>query len=334
MKASMQAAVIAGQDLVIADVERPEEPAPGHVIIKMTASAINNGDKFFLYRPPLPGATRSLYNIRGVSGAGRVIATGEGVPARYQDRQVTLYRQLHYSEYAVGTWSAYVQVPYLDCAILPENAAAEDYAGSLVNIITPYAFLRQAMQEGHKAVIITAGNAATGRAMIGICNALHFPYITLVRNAAGKAALAPLDAQHVLVQDDADFAAQFTSLAAAMQATAVFEGVGGQLLNVLIPLLPYGTVVYSYGYLGDTEPLTVAMSMLALKFISIRPFSNFLTDTVKDPVQLGNALEAISRIIGQPHFKTRLGGRFTLEEIHGALAFKGTNGEKAVLVYP
>lgn len=334
MKASMQAVILRDQELVVENVDRPATPPAGHLIIKMTASAINSGDKFFLHRPSLPGATQSLYGIRGVSGAGRVVAVGDHVPGRYLNKQVTLYRQLRYSESAVGAWSAYVQVPYLDCAILPDTVDATDYAGSLVNIITPYAFLQQVIREGHKALIITAGNSATGRAMIGICNACNFPYITIVRSAGSEAALEPLGARNVLVQRHPDFARDLASLAQTLQATAIFEGVGGQMLNVLIPLLPYGAVVYSYGYIGDAEPLTVAMSTLAVKFITIRPFSNFMTETVKDPIQLENALEAIRKIIHQDHFKTRLGQRFTLQEINDAIAYKGEGGEKPVLVYP
>lgn len=330
----MEAVVLRDQELVVENVDRPETPPAGHLIIKMKASAINNGDKFFLYRPSLPGATQSLYGIRGVSGAGLVVATGEGVPDRYLNKQVTLYRQLKYSESAVGAWAGYVQLPYLDCAILPDEVDAIDYAGSLVNIITPYAFLQQAIGEGHKALIITAGNSATGRAMIGICNACNFPYITLVRSAESEAALEPLAARNVLVQRDPNFGRDLATLAQTLQATAIFDGVGGQVLNGLIPLLPYGSVVYSYGYIGDAEPLTLAMSTLAVKFISIRPFSNFMTDTVKDPVQLESALEAIGKMIRQPHFKTRLGQRFTLQEIIDAIVYKGANGEKPVLVYP
>jgi hypothetical protein len=52
---------------------------------------------------------------------------------------------------------------------------AEEYAGSLVNVITPYAFLKQAVGEGHKGIIATAGTSATGIAMLGICQTFDFP---------------------------------------------------------------------------------------------------------------------------------------------------------------
>jgi hypothetical protein len=55
---------------------------------------------------------------------------------------------------------------YLNCAVLPGKIDIETYPGSLVNIITPYAFLKQALQDGNKAMIYTAGNSATGIAMV------------------------------------------------------------------------------------------------------------------------------------------------------------------------
>jgi NADPH:quinone reductase len=96
------------------ETPQPEKAAPGHLLIKMTASAINPGDKAFITRPLPPGSVKSLYNIYGASGAGTVIEAGEGVPAAYINSKVTIYRSLHYSDKMVGA-----------C------------------IITPYSFIRQ-----------------------------------------------------------------------------------------------------------------------------------------------------------------------------------------------
>jgi NADPH:quinone reductase-like Zn-dependent oxidoreductase len=51
----------------------------------------------------------------------------------------------------IGTWCEYAHMHYLDCVILPDDAVPEEYAGSVVNAITPYAFLQQVSTEGHKA---------------------------------------------------------------------------------------------------------------------------------------------------------------------------------------
>ncbi len=72
---------------------------------------------------------------------------------------------------------------YLSCVVLPAGVEAEDYAGSLANIITPYAFLQQVREEGHRAILSTAGSSATGLAMLGLSLAYGFPLISIVRSA-------------------------------------------------------------------------------------------------------------------------------------------------------
>lgn len=128
MKELMKAAILSNGNLVVQNVEKPQQAEPGHLILKMNASAINSGDKFFLRFPPRPGMVKSLYEIRGVSGGGKVLQTGDGVPPEYLGKNVAFYRQLKYSDSVVGCWSEYAQLHYLDCVILPDNLNPEDYS--------------------------------------------------------------------------------------------------------------------------------------------------------------------------------------------------------------
>lgn len=57
------------------------------------------------------------------------------------------------------------------------------------------------------------------------------------------------------------------------------------------------------------------------------------TETVKNPEKLEKALKDIGELIHMPHFKTKTGKRFRLEEIDAALAYNGDNGKKAVLYH-
>ncbi|MHA4809548.1 zinc-binding dehydrogenase [Flavitalea flava] len=313
-------------------VQRPETAAPEHLIVKMTASAINPGDKAFISRPLPPGSVTSLYNVYGVSGAGKVIATGDGVPTHFIGKNVMMYRSLKFSEHMIGTWCEYAHVPFLDCVILPDNVNPEEYSGSMVNSITPYAFLKLSEADGHKGIISTAGSSATGIAMVGMSLAYQFPLISIVRNQEGKKKLGELGAKHVVAQDDADFTERLNALSESLQATGVFDGVGGEILNKIIPVLPPNSTIYSYGYLGDAIPLTVHTLTLAAKSISIRPFGNIRTPTVQDPENLANALQEIAKIIHMPHFKTIVGKKFGFAAINDALSFVGKDGEKAILV--
>lgn len=329
----MKAVVLTDDNLSVQNVEKPQDAAPGHLVIRMNSAAINSGDKFFLRFTPLPWMVRSRYDIRGVSGVGTVIKTGEGVPAEYEGKNVAFYRQLKYSDSTVGTWSEFSHLPYLDCVILPDALDPEDYSGSIVNIITPLGFLKQVIAEGHKAIISTAGNSATGIALLGFCLTYDFPLISIVRSQHGKEELEALGAKNILVQADLDFDNQLTELANALSATAIFDGTGGDTLTRVFPLIPANSVIHSYGYIGDNVPFSLHTSIMSVRNINIRSFSNLTTDTVKNPENLEKALKEIGEIIHMPHFKTKIGKRFKLEEINEALAYKAEKGGKAVLVF-
>ncbi len=334
MEATMKAITFSAKDgIELKHIPQPEQASPGHILIKMEACGINPGDKAFI-NGTFTGATVpvSKYNVGGVSGAGTVVAIGEGVPQEYVGQQVTVYRSLRSTDEMIGTWCQYAHLPYLQCAILPAGTDLREYAGSLVNIITPYAFLKQAIADGHKGIIATAGTSATGIAMLGICQAYHFPIISIVRTAADKKELEALGATHIVAQDDTDFKTQLKDMAQQLSATAVFDGVGGEVLNKIIDVVPIGSTIYAYGFLGGPTPLIIHTSAL-MRGIALRGFGNFKSPTVQDSSKLAQALKDISAIIHMPHFKTKAGKQFKLEEVNEALKYTGENGEKAVL-YP
>jgi NADPH2:quinone reductase len=324
--------LVPNEGVKLQNVEKPQKAEAGHLIVQMDSFAINPGDKAFISRPLPLGAVASLYNIYGVSGAGTVLETGPGVPERYTGKKVALYRSLKSSENIIGTWCEYSQVHFLDCVILPDDAKLDEYSGSLVNTITPYAFLNQITEEGHKGIISTAGTSATGIAMAGICSAHDFPLISIVRNEDGKKKLESLGAKNVIAQNDADFQIRLKETAHKLEATAVFDGVGGETLNKIIDILPNYSTIFTYGYLGGNSLLAFHTSLLNAKVLTIKSFGNFRTKTVQDPQRLEKALGDIGAMIHMPHFKTPVGKKFKLEEINDALLF--TSGSAKAVLYP
>lgn len=312
------------------DVPSPGKAAAGYLIIKMLACGINSGDKLFISGAFPRGIPTSKYNIAGVSGAGRVIETGVDVPEYYNGKNVIIYRSLNYSDETIGTWSEYAHLHYLNCMVLPDSVNPELYAGSLVNIITPYAFLKQAEEDGHKALICTAGNSATGIAMLGLCHRQNFPIISIVRTDKGKKELEALGAKNIFVQSETNFRQQFQQAAEQLGATVVFDGVGGAVLSKIVDILPFNTSVFAYGFI-DKETAFSFHTTTLMRGITIKGFSNYRTATVQDPVQLEAAFQDISAIIHQPFFRTKTGGRFSFEEVNDAIGFSSPGGGKAVL---
>jgi len=325
--------VTPGRELEVRDIPTPTAAAPGHVLIDVEASAINHGDKTFLRMPTAAGNALPMgqNDVWGASGAGRVIALGAGVPAEYKDSQVAIYRSLSRSPQSLGLWCERAHVPYTTCLILPEDVRARDYCGSLVNVITAYAFLEEIVEAGHKGVIVTAGNSATGHALAALARSRKLPAIFLVRTEAARETLGRLGAEHVIVTREG-FTDTLGALSAKLGTTAVFDGVGGDLLTSIVPVLPMNSTVYFYGFLGGAVPVSIQSVLIMMKNLTLKRFSNFESRTVKDHDRLVSALKAFEGVIHDPVFRTRIGQEFPLDQIERAMAYEALKGEKAVLL--
>ena len=274
----------------------------------MKACGINSGDKAFIAGAFPPGfAPESQHDVLGGSGAGKVVEIGRGVPERYKGKNVAIYKSLIFSDHIVGTWSEYSQMHYHHCVILPDDINLEEYSGSLVNSITPYAFMKKVVPKGHKGIVCTAGTAATGIAMLGVCLAYDIPILSVVRSEEARQQLTELGATQILNQSDPEFEKQFEELSAQLNTTAVFDGVGGDLISKIARLLPRNSTIYAYGFLGGDQPLSIHTGVVLMKNLTIKGFGNFTSETVRDPKKLEAALNNLEKIIGRPHFKTKVG---------------------------
>jgi NADPH:quinone reductase len=325
--------VTSTRDLEVRDIPTPTEPAPGHVLIDMEASAINHGDKTFLRVPTAAGNPFALgrYDVWGASGAGKVVAVGAGVPVEYAGKQVAVYRSLGRSPESIGLWCERAHVPFTTSLILPEHVRARDYCGSLVNVMTAYAFLDEIAEAGHKGVIVTAGNSATGHALASLARRRKMPVIFLVRSEAARDALLQLGVEHVLVTDEG-FATTLGDLSAQLGATAVFDGVGGELSGKIAASLPMNSTVYFYGVLGGAAAVSIPSAVFMMKNLTLRRFSNFESRTVKDQARLMTALKTLESVIDDPMFRTNIGEEFRFEEIESAMGYGMGGASKAVLV--
>ena len=325
--------VTPSRELEVRTIPALTEAVPGHLLVAMEASAINHGDKTFLKMPTAAGSTWVMgqHDVWGASGAGRVLAVGAGVPADYAGKQVAVYRSLSRTQQSVGLWCETAQVPYLTSLILPDQVQTRDYCGALVNVMTAYAFLEEIAEAGHKAVIVTAGNSATGHALAALARGRNLPAIFLVRTDAARAGLQQLGVEHVLVTA-AGFTGPLAALATELGATAVFEGVGGDLLSQIAPALPLNSTVYCYGFLAGATPVSIQSALIMGKNLTLRRFSNFESRTVKDPNRLAAALKTLAAVIDNKMFTTRIGKTFSYDQIDQAMAYESSEGAKAVLV--
>lgn len=321
--------------LEVRDIPAPAAPPSGHVVVDIEACGINHGDKVFLANPGAAGGLLDGSNrVWGASAAGTVRAAGAEVPADVVGRRVAIYRSLSASAQTVGLWCERAQVLFSSCVILPDEVSAREYGGSLVNVITPYAFLQDIAADGHRGVIATAGASATALALAALAKRRGVPVIHLVRSETERGELRELGIEHVLATNDDDFGPSLGALAERLETTAVFDGLGGALAERMAPHVPMNTTVYVYGLLDATASVSIPARILMSKNLVLRRFSNFNSATVKDAAKRAAALADLRGVIGDPAFRTRVGRVFRFDAIDEAVAYRGASGARAVLVPP
>ncbi|WP_186072203.1 alcohol dehydrogenase catalytic domain-containing protein [Burkholderia gladioli] len=321
--------------LEVLDLPPPDTPPPGHVIVDIEACGINHGDKLFLAMPGAAGgALNGANRAWGVSAAGKVTAIGEGVPEEFLGKSVALYRSLGTSARTVGVWSEKAQLPYTSCVILPDDVPARDYCGSLVNAFTSHAFLEDIVAAGHRGVIATAGASATALALAVLAKKRQVPVIHLVRSQAQGEEIRRCGLEHVIATDGEGFEDTLAQRAETLGTTAVFDGLGGALINRIAPHVPMNTSVYIYGALDASTPVTIPSRLFLSRNLAVNRFSNFNSATAKDPARLAAAMAELRDVIADPLFRTKAGQAFRFEEIDAAMAYRGSSSARAVLVPP
>ncbi|WP_144097532.1 zinc-binding dehydrogenase [Croceicoccus sediminis] len=321
------------RSLEVREVPTLTEPAAGHVLVDMEAASIMHGDKFFLTHP-LPNGTwaTALHDIYGTNGAGTIAAIGEGVPERYLGRKVAICKALKPSAETTGVWCERAQVRYESCLILPDDLQARDYSGSFAHIMTILSFLVQAKAEGHRGIIVTAGSGATGLIAASLTRRLGVPAIFLVRSEASRDDLVGRGIENVLLTTEADFPQKLQDLAARLDATAVFDAVGGELIGDMIPALPNGGTIYVAGIMNALAPTTFSTMHVVEKNLTIKRFSLLETETVLDPEKLDAATREVEALVDDPLLRTKIGKEFPLDQIDEAMKYNSSSWARAVLV--
>jgi NADPH:quinone reductase-like Zn-dependent oxidoreductase len=98
-----------------------------------------------------------------------------------------------------------------------------------------------------------------------------------------------LHLEHGLVTSDDDFDTKFEQLTEELKTTAVFDGVGGEIITRIAPRLPRNATIWFYGFLAGATPVSVA----SLTF----PFPRYWKD--RQSLGTGFTAKAIRSIIRQ-----------------------------------
>ncbi|HEV8076783.1 MAG TPA: zinc-binding dehydrogenase [Marinobacter sp.] len=261
---SMNAMVLTGHGgidkLEYQNVPTPE-PAPGQVLVLVTATAKNNTDRKAregLY-PTKKGEMTSFQmggkptlifpRIQGADIAGRVVAVGEGVSESrlgerglldfniYADarRDINLTPD-YYGHGADGGYADYVALPSDPFYHIPnpELSDAELASMGMCSYQTAYHMVTSANIQAGERVLVTGASGGVGTALIQLCRIVGAIPFALSKNDKADA-LLKLGAEAVLDRSDMhSFVDRVKAVTGNKPFDAVMDLVGGEMTDTFI----------------------------------------------------------------------------------------------------
>lgn len=251
---TMKAVVLTknGAQPEVATIPVPK-PGKGEVLVKMAFSPINPSDLAFLKGGY--GIQKPYPVVPGFEGSGTVVAAGNGVlPKLWLGKNVACAA----SPKLNGCWAEYMVTTTASCVPLSKNISMEQGSMLFVNPMTALAFFdlyrKTPNPSGEKRGIInTAAASALGQMIIRLGKQQKIPVISVVRRDEQAELLKNRGAEFVLNSASPDFEIQLKKLAHRLNASIIFDAVGGEMPQKLLSAASKGSSLFIYGRLsGDT----------------------------------------------------------------------------------
>ncbi|MDB4584675.1 zinc-binding dehydrogenase [Draconibacterium sp.] len=315
----------AGVTPVVKEISVPQ-PGQGEVLVKMHASPINPSDLAFLAGGY--GIQKEYPVVPGFEGSGTVIAAGKGLlPKIWMGKKVACAASKEYD----GCWAEYMVTKAGMCVPLSKNNSLDQASMLFVNPMTALAFFdvyRKLPNPSKKqrAIINTAAASALGKMVIKLGQTQRIPVISVVRREEQVELLKAEGAEHVVNSSDANFDKKLKELAHALNATVIFDAVGGKMVQQLLDAAPKGSKLFIYGRLSD-EACEISPGDLIFTGNQIQGF--WLTEWLKNKHFLHSIknTQKIKSLLGK-ELGTTIHKQFSPEQITEAIETYANNMSK------
>jgi NADPH2:quinone reductase len=308
-----------GPDVLVArDVDTPE-PAPGEVLVRLSASGVNFVDIYHRtgrYQVPLPF-------VPGVEGVGVVTAVGAGVTEPAVGRRVGWVNR-------PGTYAENATVPADEAIPLPDGMTDETAAAVLLQGITAQYLTHSchAVRPGED-ILVHAAAGGTGALITQVATALGARVIGTVSTPEKENVAREAGAAEIIRYAEGvdDVPRRVRELTGGRGVAAVYDGVGAATFEAsLASLSRRGTLVYFGAASGLVPPFDLAR-LGAGSHLVTRPT---LGDFIADRTELLARAADVFGWVAAGRLRVAVSARFPLRDAaaaHRALESRRTTGK-------
>ena len=295
-----------GDPSVLKIEERPiPEPGPTDVVIAVVAAAVNFPDILtvsgqYQHKPELPF-------IPGVEGAGTIHTVGSDVTNwKAGDRVIFGIRP--------GAFAEYVKVGAKDHLMrLPAGWSAAEGAGFRVAAQTAYHSLvhRAALKKG-EVLLVHGASGGVGLAAVQLGKHLGATVIATGGDDVRLAIVKASGADHVVNYRTSDFVTEVKALTGGKGADAIYDPVGGKVLEKSMRAAAYGARLLVVGFTSG-GPSKIMSNHVLIKGLSILGVRAGETPLRLSPELGRDYVEELPRLAALGVMRPHISHRFPME---------------------
>jgi NADPH:quinone reductase-like Zn-dependent oxidoreductase len=295
----------------LADVD-PADPGPGQLAVAIEAAPINPSDLMLIrgvygVRPELPAAL-------GAEGVGRVIAVGDGVDASRVGARVLVVPTLEQA-----TWREHTVLDERNAVPVDADGDPLQLAMLGINPITAFCLLHGYVKLAPGAwVAQTGASSATAGYVLALAKHAGLRTLNVVRRAESVKPLLDAGADVVLVEGD-DLAEQAADAIGDAPIELIVDGVAGEPVAQLAPLLKIGGQIVSYTARGR-QPLSISILDLIFRELSVHGYwlNLWLERTPRDTV--AHTYHELAAVIADGTLSAPVEATYALADYREAIA--------------
>jgi NADPH:quinone reductase len=309
---------------------RVPKPGPGEVLVKMHSTPINPSDLAFLAGGY--GIKKPFPVVPGFEGSGTVVDAGKGIlPKIWLGKKVACAASSKYN----GCWAEYMVTTASSCVPLSKNISMEQGSMMFVNPMTAIAFFDVYKTTPNpskklRGIINTAAASALGRMIIQLGKQKGIPVISVVRREEQVEMLKSAGAEYVVNSSEHEFEINLKELAHRLNATILFDAVGGIMPQQLLDAAPKESKLFIYGRLSEE---TCEISLRHLIFTSNQIQGFWLTNWLHEKGMLKTiiTIREVQSLLGK-ELTTTINQQYPPEKINEAIETYKNNMSKGKVI--
>jgi len=298
-------------------------PAPGEVIVKMSAAPINPADLNqiegkYPVRAELPATP-------GFEGAGIVVDVGSDVKGLTSGALVIL-------PHNVGTWRDAVAVKAGELVVVPADIKPVHAAMLKINPMTAWRLLHDYVELARGDWLIqNAANSAAGRAVIQIAHQLGYKTVNVVRRSELIGELRAEGGDIVLV-DSENLRREVQDAIGGPPIRLGLNAVGGESALRLANCLAPGSTLVTYGAMS-LQPLKIPNGLLIFKDLRFRGIWINKWYDHATPAQRMEAFQHLFEMAKRGLLQTKVEKAYPLSEAKTAVAHAARGQRSGKIIF-